>query len=102
MQIDVAGGSIIAETSNSDPKFGDNPTHATILPNHTRLFVASAGSVSGGVDTVAGLFPPLSAPTPTRVRPPNTNSFSNQKSSISPATEAPDTATRTLPTPPPT
>jgi hypothetical protein len=36
MQIDVAGDSIIAETSDSDPKFGEGPTHAAILPNSSR------------------------------------------------------------------
>src|ERR1700747_2966419 len=57
LQIDVAGDSIIAENSPSDPKFGDVPTHAAILPNNSRLFVASAGSVAGGTDQVASFAP---------------------------------------------
>src|SRR5258706_9194034 len=65
MQIDVAGDSIIAETSNSDPKFGVNPTHAAILPNNSRLFVASAGSTTGGVDTVSFFSPAFQSTTAT-------------------------------------
>src|SRR5437868_6457611 len=65
MQIDVAGDSIIAETSNSDPKFGVNPTHAAILPNNSRLFVASAGSTAGGVDTVSYFSPAFQSTTAT-------------------------------------
>src|ERR1700719_1681757 len=57
MQIDVSGDSIIAETSDADPKFGDEPTHAAILPNNSRLFVANAASVLGGVDTVSAFSP---------------------------------------------
>jgi len=54
LQIDVSGDSIIAETPNDDPVFGNNPTHAAILPNDTRVFVASAGSVfAGGTDLVS-------------------------------------------------
>src|SRR6266852_4585606 len=97
MQIDVAGDSIIAETSNSDPKFGDNPTHATILPNHTRLFVASAGSVSGGVDTVALFSPAFQSTTATGFGPITTISLPSQTSSISAISEAGDTVTLTAP-----
>lgn len=61
MQIDVSGDSIIAETLISDKvalNRGDNPTHAAILPNNSRLFVASSGSVvSGGVDLVLSFTP---------------------------------------------
>jgi YVTN family beta-propeller protein len=61
MQIDVAGDSIAAETPTSDksaPNLGDNPTHAAILPNHSRVFVASAGSVlPGGVDVLSSFTP---------------------------------------------
>jgi YVTN family beta-propeller protein len=61
MQIDVAGDSIAAETPTSDknkPNLGDNPTHAAILPNNSRVFVASPGSVlPGGVDVVSSFIP---------------------------------------------
>ncbi|MGA8525013.1 MAG: hypothetical protein WB629_02950, partial [Candidatus Sulfotelmatobacter sp.] len=48
LQIDVSGDSIIAETPTSNPSatnLGDIPTHAAILPNDSRVFVASVGSV---------------------------------------------------------
>jgi len=60
MQIDVAGDAVIAETpvnGPSAPNGGQNPTHAAVLPNDSRLFVASAGSVSGGVDLVSSFSP---------------------------------------------
>ena len=61
MQIDVAGDSIAAETPSSDksaPNLGDNPTHATIIPGLTKVFVTSAGSiVPGGVDVVSSFAP---------------------------------------------
>ncbi len=54
MQIDVTGDSIIAETPSNDNKFGNNPTNAAIVPNNSRVFVASAGSVfAGGLDLVS-------------------------------------------------
>jgi DNA-binding beta-propeller fold protein YncE len=61
MQIDVSGDSIVAETPSSDksaPNLGNNPTHAAILPNLSRVFVASAGSMTpGGVDVVSSFSP---------------------------------------------
>ena len=61
MQIDVAGDTIIGETPTSDksaPNLGDNPTHAAIIPNDARVFVASAGSIlPGGIDVVSSFTP---------------------------------------------
>jgi YVTN family beta-propeller protein len=61
MQIDVAGDSVAAETPTSDPSapnLGKNPTYAAILPNLSRVFVASAGSITpGGVDVVSSFSP---------------------------------------------
>jgi YVTN family beta-propeller protein len=61
LQIDVSGDSIIGETPTSDksaPNLGDVPTHAAILPNDSRVFVASAGSVlPGGVDNISSFTP---------------------------------------------
>jgi YVTN family beta-propeller protein len=61
MQIDVAGDSVAAETPSSDksaPNLGNNPTYAAILPNLSRVFVASAGSITpGGVDVVSSFSP---------------------------------------------
>lgn len=69
MQIDVGGDSIIGETPSSDksaPNLGNNPTHAGILPNFSRIFVASAGSVqTGGVDAVSSFTPAFQSSTPT-------------------------------------
>jgi YVTN family beta-propeller protein len=69
MQIDVGGDSIIGETPTSDksaPNLGNNPTHATILPNDSRVFVASAGGVmAGGVDVVSSFAPAFQANTAT-------------------------------------
>jgi len=87
MQIDVAGDSIIAETSNSDPKFGENPTHAAILPNDTRLFVASAGSAVGGVDLVSSFSPAFQSTTATGFGAVSAISLPSQASSIASISE---------------
>jgi DNA-binding beta-propeller fold protein YncE len=61
MQIDVGGDTVIGETPSSDPSkpnLGINPTHAVIALNDSRIFVASAGSVTaGGVDVVSYFSP---------------------------------------------
>jgi YVTN family beta-propeller protein len=61
MQIDVSGDTILAETPVNGPDApqgsGQTPTHAAVLPNNSRLFVASAGTVSGGVDGVLSFSP---------------------------------------------
>jgi hypothetical protein len=60
MQIDVSGDTIVAETPSSDksaPNLGNEPTHAAILPNLSRVFVSSAGSIAGGVDVVSSFTP---------------------------------------------
>jgi DNA-binding beta-propeller fold protein YncE len=61
MEIDVSGDSIIGETPTYDaskPNLGNNPTHAAILLNDSRVFVASAGSiVAGGLDVVSSFAP---------------------------------------------
>ena len=43
LQIDVSGDSDIGAAN-----MGVNPTHAAILPNNSRVFVASAGSLFQG------------------------------------------------------
>jgi YVTN family beta-propeller protein len=62
MQIDVSGDSVIAATSNnpSGQNVGVNPTHGTILPNNSRVFVASAGSLEQGVPDLVATFTPAS------------------------------------------
>ncbi len=60
-QIDVSGDTILAETPANGPNApqgsGQTVTHAAILPNDARLFLASAGSVSGGVDSILDFSP---------------------------------------------
>jgi YVTN family beta-propeller protein len=76
LQIDVAGDSIIAETPTSDqsePNLGVLPTHAGILPNDSRVFVASAGSVfPGGIDVLSSFTTAVQAPFATGFGPVNT------------------------------
>src|SRR5271155_3693416 len=76
MQIDVSGDSIIGETPTNDPSapnLGDNPTHAAILPNDSRVFVASAGSVPpGGIDVLSAFATAVQAPFATGFGPVNT------------------------------
>lgn len=66
LQIDVSGDSIIGETPTSNPSasnLGDVPTHAALLANNSRVFVASAGSVLvGGIDVVSSFTPAAQAP----------------------------------------
>jgi YVTN family beta-propeller protein len=61
MQIDVSGDSIVGETPTFDPSkpnLGDNPTNLAILPNHSRVYAASAGSLlPGGLDVVSWFTP---------------------------------------------
>jgi len=53
LQIDVSGDSNIGVAN-----VGVNPTHAAILPNNSRVFVASAGSMfKGDSDVVTAFFP---------------------------------------------
>ncbi len=57
LQIDVSGDSVMAETPTSDESeanLGDVPTNAAILPNDSRIFVTSAGSIlPGGIDILS-------------------------------------------------
>ena len=57
LQIDVSGDSIMAATPTSDESqanLGDVPTNAAILPNDSRVFVTSAGSIlPGGLDILS-------------------------------------------------
>src|SRR5216684_740983 len=79
MQIDVTGDSIAAETPTSDkskPNLGDNPTYAAILPNNSRVFVASAGSVlPGGVDVLSFFTPAFQSTIASGLSPVSTSSL---------------------------
>ena len=54
LQIDVSGDTDIGQAN-----MGINPTHAAILPNNSRVFVANAGGnlCGGGTDVVSAFFP---------------------------------------------
>jgi DNA-binding beta-propeller fold protein YncE len=56
LQIDVSGDTDIGQAN-----MGVNPTHAAILPNNSRVFVASAGSLFQGDTDVVTAFNPASA-----------------------------------------
>jgi YVTN family beta-propeller protein len=56
MQVDVSG-----DTNVGVINIGLNPTHAAILPNNSRVFVASAGSVIGQSDVVTSFTPAFDA-----------------------------------------
>ena len=58
LQIDVSGDSDIGAAN-----MGVNPTHAAILPNNSRVFVASAGSLYEGDADVVTSFTPASSGT---------------------------------------
>src|SRR5215470_15279352 len=53
MQIDVSG-----DTNSGVANMGINPTHAGILPNNSRVFVASAGTLFAGDADVVTAFTP--------------------------------------------
>lgn len=55
LQIDVSG-----DTNVGEANMGLNPTHAGILPNNSRVFVASAGSLAPGQSDVITSFSPAS------------------------------------------
>ena len=60
VQIDVSGDSVVGQTP-TDPNgknVGVLPTHLAVLPNQSRLFVASAGGLfTNGTDLVAAFSP---------------------------------------------
>lgn len=107
MQIDVSGDSNIGVAN-----MGDNPTHAAILPNDSRVFVAAANTVdpdgitlntSGGVDVVTAFSPAFDSPLSTGLGIPTTFTLPNigsvQSASIVAISEAGDTVTVTLSSP---
>ena len=106
LQIDVGGDSIIGETPSSDPSapnIGNVPTYAAILPNDSRVFVTSAGSLqSGGVDVVSSFTPAFQASTATGLGPVATTtlpSLPGQTANISALSEAGNVVTATLSSP---
>ena len=73
LQIDVSGDSEIGSAN-----MGVNPTHAAILPNNSRVFVASAGSLfTGDSDVVTAFFPAGESSTATGLSAPATFTLPN-------------------------
>ncbi len=71
MQIDVSGDSNIGQAN-----MGINPTHAAILPNNSRVFVASAGSIfPGEADSVIAFTPASDSSSATGLGSPTTFSL---------------------------
>src|SRR5260370_32493795 len=71
MQMDVSG-----DTKNGVANLGINPTHAAILANNSRVFVASAGSIEpGGVDVITAFTPAFSSSTANGLSSPTTFSL---------------------------
>lgn len=102
MQIDVSGDSILAETPTSDlsaPNLGENPTYAAVLPNDSKLLVASAGSVQGGIDILSAIFPAIQATGVGGFGGVATINLPSQTSSIATISESGNTVTATLSTP---
>ena len=84
LQIDVSGDSDIGQAS-----MGVNPTHGAVLPNNSRVFVASAGSLfPGETDVVTSFFPAGSGPVATGLGSTTSVTFPNI-GAINPATNPP-------------
>jgi DNA-binding beta-propeller fold protein YncE len=86
LQIDVSGDTDIGQAN-----MGVNPTHAVVLPNNSRVFVASAGSLfQGDTDVVTSFNPAGNGPTATGLGNTTTFSFPNI-GAINPSTNQPFT-----------
>jgi len=74
LQIDVSGDTDIGQAN-----MGINPTHAAILPNNSRVFVANAGGnlCGGGTDVVTAFFPAADSSTATGLGTTTTFSLPN-------------------------
>lgn len=96
LQIDVSGDSNIGVAN-----MGVNPIHAAILPNNSRVFVASAGSLfAGDSDVVTAFYAATDSSIATGLGTPTTFSFPNvgtgQSSSIVGISEAGNLVTITV------
>ena len=73
LQIDVSG-----DTNIGQADMGVNPTHAAVLPNNSRVFVAGAGSLyAGGSDVITAFTPAANSPVGTGLGTPTTFTFPN-------------------------
>jgi YVTN family beta-propeller protein len=103
VQIDVSGDSVVGETSTStgnSPNTGFNPTHGVILPNDSKVFVATAGSVyNEGVDAIDFFTPVLQSTLATGLGVVSTISLpplTGQSAGIAALSEAGNVVTATL------
>jgi len=98
-QIDVSGDSDIGQAN-----MGINPTHAAILPNDSRVFVASAGGnlCPAGSDLITAFFPASDSQLATGIGTTTTftlpNTGASQSSGITAISEAGNVVTVTLAT----
>jgi YVTN family beta-propeller protein len=97
LQIDVSGDSDIGQAN-----MGINPTHAAILPNNSRVFVANAGGslCPAGTDVISSFFPAADSPTATGLGTITTftlpNTGASQSSGITAVSESGNVVTVTL------
>ena len=91
MQVDVSG-----DTNVGVINIGLNPTHAAILPNNTRVFVASAGSVVGQSDIVTSFIPAIDSAVGSGLGVGGTISLPGQTSGITAISESGSLVTATL------
>ena len=91
MQVDVSG-----DTNVGVINIGLNPTHAAILPNNSRVFVASAGSVIGQSDIVTSFTPAADSTVGTGLGVGGTISLPGQTSGITAISESGSLVTATL------
>jgi DNA-binding beta-propeller fold protein YncE len=99
LQIDVSGDSDIGVAN-----MGVNPTHAAILPNHSRVIVASAGSLfPGDADVVTAFAPAAASSSATGLGPATSFTLPNvgadQSSGVVAISEAGSLVTMTLSAP---
>jgi YVTN family beta-propeller protein len=101
-EIDVSGDTLLAETPINGPDApngGLTPTHAALLPNNSKLFVANAGSVQGGLDAVSSFSPAVQSTTSTGFGPLSAVSLPTPTSSITAISESGNLVTATLSAP---
>src|SRR3981081_1077207 len=91
MQVDVSGDTNVGVIS-----IGLNPTHAAILPNNSRVFVANAGSVVGQADIVTSFTPAFNSSVGTGLGAGATISLAGHTSVITAISESANVVTATL------
>jgi YVTN family beta-propeller protein len=101
-QIDVSGDTLLAETPVNGPDApngGLTPTHAALIPNNSKLFVANAGSVQGGLDAVASFSTAVQSTVSSGFGPVSAVSLPTPTSNITAISESGNLVTATLSAP---